>query len=186
MGTSISHGSPRNGPNWKPVFKCYENSRIPEKRIINEIWRASENEQIPLSSQLKSEAIFKCFQAVKNSTNASDALNSFRQGVIDSKNNSILAEFARRAIPISFQNENPAGIWPNKFFTEVTNYLVSRDTCGFVGENYRNKSVNEMIEFKKSLSSKVGQLLSSEKSSIVSQTSWNSFVDRVVKKLKTE
>jgi hypothetical protein len=186
MGTSISQGSPRSGPNWKPVLKCYEDSRIPENRIINEIWRASENEHIPISTQLKSEAIFNCFKAVKDSSNVADALNTFTQAVIDSKNNSIIAEFAKRAIPISFQNKYPADTWPNRFFTEITNYLVSRDSSGFVGANYRNKSVNEMIDFKKTISSKVGQLINSEKKNIVSQASWNSFVDRVIKKLKTE
>lgn len=187
MGTSISQGSPRKGPNWKPVFKCYEDCKIPEDRIINEIWRASDNEMIPISTQLKSEAIYNCYEIVKNSVNAIEALNTYNKVLFDTKKNSIVAEFAKRAIPLSFQEKYPADAWANKFFAEVTNYFVSRDSSGFVGENFRNKTVDEMIDFKKNLSLKVGHLISSErKSRIDSLSSWNSFIDKTIKKLKTE
>jgi len=185
MGTSVSQASPRTGQNWKPVFKCYENERLPVNRIINEVWRASEKEDIPISSFLKSNTIYNCFEAVKNSNNFSEALQKFNQSVLKTKSNSVIAEFAKRVIPIAFQSEQPTAQWTNCFFTEVTNYIVSRDSSGFVGEKYRNKSVNEMIEFKRNISLKVNQLISSESKQIETRAAWNSFVDRAILKLKS-
>ena len=185
MGTSVSHGSPRIGQNWKPVFKCYEDERIPENRIINEVWRASENETIPISSYLKSNAIYNCFESVKNSKSFIEALEKYNQSILKTKSNSIIAEFAKRVIPIAFQSQQPSEKWINSFFSEVTNYFVSRDTSGFVGEKYRNKSVNDMIEFKRNINLKVNQLISSESRQIESQADWNSFVDRTITKLKS-
>lgn len=98
MGTSVSQGSSRIGPNWKPVFRGYEDNKISEARIINEIWRASENESVPISSQLKAEVIYNCFEVVKNSKNAFEALDKFNKEVLSSKNNTIIAEFAKRVI----------------------------------------------------------------------------------------
>lgn len=184
MGTSISHPSKRT-PNWRPVFKCYENERIPEFRTINEVWRASENEDKPISLQLKSESIYNCYEAVKNSNSIVEAIQKFNQSILKNKNNSIISEFAKRAIPMAFQSSSPTNQWINSFFSEVTNYIVSRDTSGFVGENYRNKNVNELITFKKNISSRVNQILGSDEKGINSHSSWNSYVNSTIEKLKT-
>jgi hypothetical protein len=184
MGTSISQPSKRT-PNWRPVFKCYENDKIPENRAINEVWRASENEDKPISLHLKSESIYNCFEAVKSSSSIAEAMQKFNLSILKNKNNSIVSEFAKRAIPLAFQSTNPSGHWINNFFSEVTNYIVSRDTSGFVGDKYRNKNVNELINFKKSINSRVNQILGNEGSSINSHSSWNLFVDSSINKLKT-
>lgn len=184
MGTSISQPSKRT-PNWRPVFKCYENEKIPEKRTINEVWRASENEEKPISLHLKSESIYNCFEAVKNSTSTGEALQKFNQSILKNKNNSIISEFAKRAIPSAFLSNDPSSQWINSFFTEVTNYIVSRDTSGFVGDKYRNKNVNELLNFKKSINARVNQILRSNDTKIDSHSSWSSFVDTSVNKLKT-
>src|SRR5690606_233083 len=94
-------------PNWRPVLKCYENDKIPEHRTVNEVWRASENEEIPISQHLKSEAVYNCYNAVKNSASPVEALQKFNISVIKNKNNSIISEFAKRAILMAFQSSNP-------------------------------------------------------------------------------
>ena len=184
MGTSISQPSKRT-PNWRPVFKCYENEKIPEYRAINEVWRASENDEIPISSHLKSEAVYNCYEAVKNSNSTIEALQKFNHSILKNKNNTIVSEFAKRAIPMAFQSSNPSNQWINSFFGEVTNYIVSRDTSGFVGDKYRNKNVSELINFKKSINSRINQILGGDDRKVNSYSSWNSFVDSSVKKLKT-
>lgn len=186
MGTSISHGSPRKSTNWKRVFVCYEDNNLPSERIINEIWRASENQDIPISSELKSSIIFKCFDTVKTSQNFKEALNKFDTEIFNSKSNSIVAELAKRAIPSSYQSTNPANQWTKNLFTEVTNYIISRDASGFVGENYRNKTISDLIDYKKMITSKVESLLQPGKTSIKSPKDWNSFIDTTVSNLKTK
>lgn len=62
---------------------------------------------------------------------------------------------------------------------------MSRDASGFVGENYRNKSVKDLIDFKKTVSDKVNQIIMSEKKNFKSQSDWNSFVDKSISKLKS-
>jgi hypothetical protein len=188
MGTSISQSSPRKSSNWKRVFVCYESNNLPDERVVNEIWRASETsekESKPLSSEIKTQAIYSCYEAVKSSKNFNEALLKFNKAILESKNNSIIAEFARRMIPSAFQASNPSEQWTNSFFKEVTNYVMSRDASGFVGERYRNKSVKELIEFKKNIGNKVEKVIGSEKKDIKSQADWNSFVDRSIIKLKS-
>jgi hypothetical protein len=188
MGTSISQSSPRKSSNWKRVFVCYESNALPDNRVMNEIWRASETSEMkiePLSSEMKSQAIYSCYEAVKSSNNFQEALQKFNNAIIETKSNSIIAEFAKRVIPSAFQSNNPSEQWTNKFFKEVTNYIMSRDASGFVGESFRNKSVKELIEFKKSVSNKVEQVIKSEKKNFTSHNDWNSFVDNSISKLKS-
>ena len=133
---------------------------------MNEVWRASdtsEKDSKPLSSEMKTQAIYSCYEAVKSSNNFQEALQKFNKAIVERKGNSIVAEFAKRVIPSAFQSNNPSDQWTSNFFKEVTNYVMSRDASGFVGEIYRNKSVKELIEFKKTVSSKVEQVIKSER-----------------------
>jgi len=184
MGTSVSHGSPRTS-NWKPVLTCYTSDKIPPERIISEVWRASENEGIPISTMMKSKAIFECYAAVNESNNYREALDKFNDSILLSKQNSIVAEFAKRVIPLAFQSKSPSEQWKNSFICELTNYVVSRDASGFVGDKFRNKSVNDLIEFKKLIHKKVNDIVSTNKKKISSQKEWNLFVDTSISKLKS-
>lgn len=188
MGTSISQSSPRKSSNWKRVFVCYESNNLPDSRVMNEVWRASETSEKggnPLSSEMKSQTIYSCYEAVKSSNNFQEALQKFNRTIIETKGNSIIAEFAKRVILSAFQSINPSEQWTNSFFKEVTNYVISRDASGFVGESYRNKSVKELIEFKKNVSNKVEQIIKAEKKDFKSHNDWNSFVDNSIAKLKS-
>ncbi len=186
MGTSVSQPSPRNSTSWKRVFVCYENDNIPEDRLVNEVWRASENirEQIPISNEIKSESIYKCYEAVKNSNSYQEALKNYNDYLVTNGKNSIMAEFAKRVIPLSFQTANPENNWKKLFFSEVTKYVVSRDASGFIGKENRNKTVSEMIEFKKRVSSIVQNTISNIKMETKTYNDWKTFVDSSISNLK--
>jgi hypothetical protein len=184
MGTSISHPSPRNS-NWKPVLACYTSTNIPYERIINEVWRATENDPTPISTLMKSETIFQCFNAVRNSKNYREALDRFNDFILSSKQNSIVAEFAKRGIPASFMSTSPSNQWKKNLFSEITNYVISRDASGFVGDKFRNKSIDELMEFKKTISERINNIISTGKEKISNLKQWNSFVDSSILKLKS-
>lgn len=187
MGTSISQPSPPRS-NWKRVFVCYENDSIPESRVVNEVWRASETSDkgsLPISSDMKSDAVYSCYDAVRTSKTIQEAMAKFNGTLIKTKSNTIVSEFAKRAIAGSFQSKSPSEQWANNFFREVTNYIVSRDTSGFVGKNYRNKSVKDLIQFKQNLSNQVSQVVGSKGRNLKSKNDWDSFVDSCIASLKT-
>ena len=184
MGTSVSHGSPKTS-NWKPVLICYTSDKIPQERVINEVWRASENEGIPISVMMKSEAIYECYNAVNGSKNYAEALERFNSIIQNNKQNSIVAEFAKRVIPLAFQAKSPAEQWKTSFFSEVTNYVVSRDASGFVGEKFRNKSIDQLIEFKREIRKKVTDIVKTDKTKISNRKDWNTFIDNSISKLKS-
>lgn len=184
MGTSVSQASPRN-TNWSPVHAGYKNEFIPEERIISEIWRASENQETPMSDSIASDTIYNCYTAVSNSANFQEALQKFNGFIAENKSNSIVAEFAKRAIPAAYQSNNPVQGWMAKFFSELTNYVMSRDTSGFVGGNNRNKTVQEMINFKKNITTKVSGIVSSESRTIRNSEEWKSFVNESIERLKS-
>jgi len=184
MGTSISHGSPRTS-NWKPVLACYSSDNIPRERVINEIWRAFEKEATPISSMMKSDSIYECYNSVNTSKNYRDALQKFNEIIVKTKQNTIVAEFAKRVIPLAFQSDKPSEHWKSSFFKELTNYVVSRDASGFVGEKFRNKSVTDLIAFKKSIGQKVNEIISADKTKIKNKSDWNAFIDSSITKLKS-
>lgn len=187
MGTSVSQHSPRSSKKWNPVHVCYTNDNIPEERVLTEVWRAADNpsEQVQWSNEMKSDVIYSCFETVNTSSNIKEAMSKFKENILSNKNNSIVAEFAKRSIPFAFQGTNPADNWVNKFFSEVTNYVISRDTSGFVGQNYRNKTVNDLEGFKKRLSDNLLQILQSQPRNIKSQKDWSAFIDTTVAQIKS-
>lgn len=93
------------------------------ERVIKEIWRASDNQTRPISNTLKSEIIYKCHKIVAEASNASEAIGKFNQELIATKSNSIISEFAKRAIPSAFQSNDPTKSWRSNFFSELTNYF---------------------------------------------------------------
>jgi len=192
MGTSISQPSPRKS-NWKRVFVCYESNNLPEERVVNEVWRASENPEPgeqPLSADMKSATTYECYRAVQNSKTALEAMQKYTEVVRSTKSNSIVAEFAKRAIAGAFQSYSDQTIsreqkWASNFFKEVTNYIISRDASGFVGKDYRNKSVKELIQFKLSLGEHVIKVVESDTDKLKSKADWEKFVNSSIGKLKS-
>ena len=184
MGTSISHPSPRN-INWKPVHIGYVNKLIPENRIINEIWRAAENSAQNISSEIRSDSIFRCFEIINNSKNFQEAVTKYEDFIKQSRSNSIVVELAKRVIPNAFESKDRTQKWSECFFSEVTRYIVSRDASGFVGGNNRNATVAELIQFKKSISSKVESAIGQMNVNISTKKDWDSFVTNSINHLKS-
>ncbi|WP_276374288.1 hypothetical protein [Chryseolinea sp. H1M3-3] len=183
MGTSVSQPSPRN-TNWRRVFVCHEDGSIPESRVVKEVWRATEKESI--STEIKSRVIFDCYKAVRESKNIPDAIQKFQRSIVETKSNSIVAEFARRAIPYAFQSKsNPSGQWANSLFSEITSYIVSRDASGFVGEKFRNTTVGSLVEYKKNISATIIKAMGSPPGEIKTIRQWEKFVDASISKLKS-
>ena len=183
MGTSISHPSPNN-QNWKPIKIGYEKEQIQIQTIISQIWRASENQDVPLSTQMGTDLVFQCHEIVKNSTSISQAMNDFSKAQILSKQNSIVAEFAKRAIPSALSSKNPAQTWRSAFFSEITNYIVSRDASGYVGSNYRNKSIADLTSFKTTIRGEVTKIISSIKQEPANKAQWSSFISEAIIKVR--
>ncbi len=186
MGTSINQHSPRN-PRWKPLHTTYENDKIPEENVLKELWRAADNptEAVRWSNEMKSDIIYSCYEIINSSDNFQEALSKFNNEVFSTKTNSIAAELAKRAIPNAYQSSNPSAEWTNKIFSEITNYIISRDISGFVGEKFRNKTVKDLDAFKQRLNSNLNEILRMQKKGIKTRKDWNGFVDDTIKKLKS-
>lgn len=184
MGTSISQSSPRN-TNWSPVHVGYRSKDIPEERIVREIWRAFDNELVPISTTLKGEAFYDCYNTIKSAQSVERAFQLFDSLLMEKKYNSIVVEFSKRALAISFISGDPVANWKSSLFSQVTDYVISRDISGFVGDKYRNKTIGDVIKFKDAITENVDAIVRTDHEEINSKREWNSFVDRTIKKLKT-
>lgn len=185
MGTSVSQASPRNS-NWQRVMTCYKNRSIPEGRVLNEVWRASDNQDTPLSTELKSDTVFSCYKAVESSQSFQEAIAKVNLSIMQAGGNSIAAEFAKRVIPLAFNSAQPAETWRGLLLSEVTKYVVSRDASGFIGEKYRNKTVGELVEFKRNLGERARVTAATVNIPVQTFSDWKKFIDSTVTKLKTE
>lgn len=183
MGTSISHPSPDTS-NWKPPRIIYEKEQFPLDRLLKEIWRASENQENPLSEKIGSESIFKCQKIISESKSIGEALRRFRKETLQSKDHSIVAEFAKRSIPAAFKSDTPLETWRTTFFTEITKYIMSRDVSGFVGEKYRNKNINDLNNFKASIGGNISAKLNDIGQKPTTLKEWRGFVNQAVQSFK--
>ena len=182
MGTSSSHSSPKTR-NWKAASQGYVYSDIPIERIISEIWSAAENQEKPLSNMLEHDVIYRCQEAIKRSGNIQQAYQNVEEEILASKQNSIIAEFAKRAIPVAYKTKEQAREWRSVFFSEITNYLVSRDISGYVGTKFRNKTVGEMVEFKEAIKKAVIDITKRVKTDPVSLSQWKKYVHDTINEI---
>jgi hypothetical protein len=182
MGTSVSHPSPKT-LGWQAAGTCYRNEAIPFDRAITEVWRAAQKEDSPLVPDLLSKATFICQEAVRSSDNLSLAMKKATTEIFKMKGNSIVTEIARRSIPIAFQTSDKLSGWRSAFFWQVSDYLVSRDISGYVGKEYRNKTVGELSAFKQQIREGVKQTVTSIKDDPKSHKEWTAYSKTVLSKL---
>lgn len=147
MGTSTSHPSPES-LRWRAAQTGYVASQIPIERVVNEIWRAGLSQPQSIEKLLGSSLVFQCQVAMRDATSKEEALRVVTEALSASKANSIVSELARRAIVPAFRSDQPASEWRASLFEQVTDYFISRDISGFVGEKFRNKTVRDVIRFK--------------------------------------
>ncbi|HRP36935.1 MAG TPA: hypothetical protein PLS50_03935 [Candidatus Dojkabacteria bacterium] len=184
MGTSISQASERT-ISWNSVLACYANAEIPESWVINEIWRASDQQEFAISAELKSSALFDYYQIVDNSTGANEALTKINLHIFEHNNNSVVLEFAKRVVNKAYTYSTPANAWKALLFSEITKYYISRDASGFVGEKYRNKTVNDLIAYKSRIGDKISRFIMQKDERLNTLRTWQSFVDSSIKELKS-
>ncbi len=160
MGTSVSHPSPKTTI-WRAVSTCYESDQLPIDRTAEEIWHAATAETSTIESQIKSPAVFACYELAREKV-PPDQIQAALSKVASEYGNSVVVEYAKRATLIASQKANPGEQWPKLFFRELTGYFVSRDASGHVGPASRSKTVGELIALKRSVGNdverKVGNL----------------------------
>lgn len=182
MGTSVSHPSPAT-LGWQAVAACYRNDSVPAERAVNEIWRAAQHESSPIVDDLFSNAVFICQEAVRVSNNPSIAVKKATTEIFAQQGNSVIAEIARRSIPIAFHAPDKLRGWQSTFFEQVTDYLMSRDISGYIGKNYRNKTISELSLFKNTIKKEVKQTILSMKVNPISHKEWIAYSKLILKKL---
>jgi hypothetical protein len=110
----------------------------------------------------------------------SQAYQNVEKEILSSKQNSIIAEFAKRAIPGAFKTKEQAQEWRSAFFSEVTNYLVSRDISGYVGSKFRNKTIGEVVKFKEEIKKAVYEITKKIKVEPTSSAQWKQYVSNAI------
>lgn len=185
MGTSMSQRSPST-TNWKAVDIAYQNSDVSIQRTVQEIWRASANDDKGLANILGDKIVAQCIEIVRNAQSPAEAAQQVRRLVAFSGNASLAADIAQRATILSFGDKNRVENYVRSVFTEASNYLISRDLPGFVGRSDRLKTVQDATSFKSSILSEVASHVSTvprPAGSLSDHQTWNRFVDKVVSRL---
>lgn len=182
MGTSASHPSPPT-LGWSMVAAAYTSPTVPVDRIVAEVWRASQSQPEPIFADLASPLIFECQENVRTSASASEALARLNRVIFTAKAASFISELAKRAAVPAFGSDDRAQGWRENFFAQVTDYMVSRDLSGYVGPQYRNQNVSQLVEFKATLINRVREIVRSLPSDPRSSTSWQSYVAQVTERL---
>lgn len=186
MGTSKNYPSP-NTPRWNAVRSGYKNGAIPVDRVSAEVWRAATSENQNLESMISSDLVFRCHQIVAVSGSAIEAYNEFNKEVMTSKANSLVTEFAKRAIVQSFhETDNPVQSWRGNFVAELTDYFVSRDIAGYFGSDCRNKNVTELLAFRKDIKQVVGKKINDKPTEINTSADWKSYISQSINLLKNK
>lgn len=185
MGTSTSHPSPRT-LGWSAVATGYTSSAVPLERVVVEVWRAAQSQTEPLEKYLSSPVVFKCQEAVRQASSPSDALASVSHVLRESKQNTVIAELAKRAAAQAFRSDEPVRAWRVALFAETADYLVSRDLPGYVGPSFRNSTLNELLAFKDATVSRVKNIVSQVQADPHSAREWRSYILRALARLTGE
>src|SRR6266403_2516142 len=113
MGTSVSHPSPKT-TNWRAVSTCYESDQVTVDRTVEEIWHAATREASTIETQIKSAAVFACYQL--SQTNISgERMHRALSEVSSEHGNSMVLEYAKRATLVASQGAKPREQWPKIF-----------------------------------------------------------------------
>lgn len=182
MGTSTSHPSPAT-LGWSAVAAGYRSSSIPVDRVVAEVWRASQSQPEPIAPDIGAALIFECQERVRQSASPAEATARLTRVISQAKAASFIAELAKRAaVPAFGQRDHTQG-WRENFFSQVTDYLVSRDLSGYVGRDYRNQTVTQLVDFKAGLINRVRETVRTVQIDPQTTASWQSYVTQVMQRL---
>lgn len=161
----------------------YVNEQISPERVVTEVWRAAQSEA-GVTDSLASPALFDCYKAVRAATTMDAAMDALNGTILNSGSNSVVVEFAKRAVPLAFGTAGPAHLsWRANLFSQLTDYFVSRDAPGYVGPNGRFANVTELVAFKKTLKHHVANAVRSLTMDPKTQKEWADFVHTALKKV---
>ena len=183
MGTSISQASPKTS-GWKAVSSCYTHESIPIDRVASEVWRAACRQDKALFDQLGSDVVTKCLSSASRSLSSQSAAETIRQ-LSAIKQNTVVAEFAKRALMIKSAGGHVGETATVVLFRQLTAYLVARDIPGYIGPSYRCKTVGDLRSFKEKIGNAVAERVQAiERSDQLSSRSWHEAYPIVLKKLQ--
>lgn len=187
MGTSVNQRSPKTS-NWSAVETAYTHSVVSLQRTVQEIWRASANEQDGgLAGDLAGPTIAQCVEIVKNATSAIDVGQKIRRLLALSGQASLAGDIANRAAIVSFSaEENRIDSFVRSLFSEASNYLVSRDIPGFAGLTDKLKTVRDVTALKTSIIQEVASTVASvnkPEGDLSNPNNWKVFVNEVTVQL---
>lgn len=182
MGTSVSHRSP-DTTGWKAVAACYKFANIPPERTATEIWRAASRDHA-LTEQLASPSVAACVERGLATADRAEASRSIRELSL-AKENTIVGEFAKRALLVKSAGGHPNESHATVLFRQLTDYYVARDIAGYVGANYRCKTVSELRSFKKSISDLVAKKVQTiERQERLENRSWTQAYPVILRRLQ--
>jgi len=160
MGTSVSHRSP-DTHNWHAVAASYLSEDFTVERINQEIWRAATNQpsgNLPMS--LAEPIIAECLKTVMDSSSAQEAVHDVSRLIAVSGKANLATDIARRAAVSSLiESGNRRMNFIKYLFSEVVDYLVSRDLSGYVGWGDRIRDVSSSIVFKRDIKKEVKHII---------------------------
>jgi hypothetical protein len=186
MGTSINQRSPRTS-NWKIIEMSYKNKNFPIDRLTQELCRAAINQQEGnIFRDLSAQTISKCISIISISNDRYDAIQKIRKEVLASGNISLACDIAQRSVIPAFNApSNITQTYIVSLFSEVANYLVSRDLPGNIGLG-RVNNVSEAIVFKNEIKNTIAKKVAEipfPSNQYKDTKAWSAFVNDVVNHL---
>src|SRR5690349_2775305 len=184
MGTSVSQRSP-NTSGWRAVSTCYTHDAIPIDRTATEVWRAAAKQDSNILKQLGSAVVAECVSGASQSLKPKELAEKI-QKCNSLKQNTVVGEFAKRALMIKagggYKSESSTSV----LFRQLTNYLVSRDVSGYVGSDYRCKTVGELRAFKEAIGDAVAKKIQTieRQLSLTSKKTWKEVYPVVLERLQ--
>lgn len=152
MGTSVNQASPRTR-NWEAAQSTYKSDEFPVERVLREVWRAATNQPAgDLAAQLAAPVVSRLRDIALQGATPVQVAAAVNREIARSRQTSLGVEIARRAALQCLAAENRAQAFTERVFAEASNYLVSRDLPGFVGQDFRNRTVADSFQFKQSVS----------------------------------
>jgi len=183
MGTSVSQSSPKTG-GWRAVSSCYTASNASAERTATEVWRAASHQDNSVFEQLGTGAVAECLKAAQGRLNKDAAADKIVQ-IGNLKQNTVVGEFAKRALMIKaaggYEGETAASV----LFRQLTDYFISRDVSGYVGPAYRCKTIAELRALKEQVGDAVARKVrAAERSENLGSKSWSEAYPVLLKKLQ--
>ena len=137
---------------WRAVQAGYRDPTVGVPRVVRELWRAAQSEvDANWRTLLSAPVIATCLRIAVTADSPARAASLASHEIAQSRQSSLAAEIARRAVVQSFGSADRANRFAEAVFSEASNYLVSRDLSGFVGRNARNRTVGDAIAFKQQI-----------------------------------